>query len=166
MAGSGGRVAALRDEGLFKSRLHFENPLDLDGDVPRERAHADGAPGADSVVRAPDFSEEFAAAVDDLGVVVEVGSGVHHAEEFDHALHAVEAAEVFPEGGEHGQTDDACGISALLQGQLRPDPAFDQAAIGQIGTVAGNVGRGARDDDGLIDGCRTRRRRELQGQLG
>ena len=78
---------------LLPSAAKFQDAFDLDGDVAGERAHADGAAGGP-----PPFTEnvdhQFAESVDDLRVPLKVGDTVHHAEHFQHAPDAVEAAEL------------------------------------------------------------------------
>ena len=90
-------------------------------DVAGERAHSDRAPCADAVFVSPDLGKEFAAAVDDFGMVGEISGAVDHAEHLDDALDAVEAAEVFPEGREHGQADLPCGLVAGIEVEVVSD---------------------------------------------
>ena len=54
-------------------------------------------------------------------MVGEIGGAVDHAEHLDDALDAVEAAEVFPEGGEHGQADLPCGLVAGIEVEVVAD---------------------------------------------
>src|SRR6185437_443711 len=61
----------------------LENRLDLDRDVVGQRAHAHGRAGMDAI-RAEYFGEQVGAAVDDLGVIGEIGRRVDHAEQLDH----------------------------------------------------------------------------------
>ena len=92
-------------QALFKTSpsqtsLDFENDFDLYRDIARERTHADGAAGADAGFFSPDLGEELRAAVDDLGMISEVGHAVDHAEHFDDSFDAVETAEFCLEGGQ------------------------------------------------------------------
>ena len=41
---------------------------------------ADGAAGADSILRTPDLGKEFAAAIDDIWVIIEIGCRIDHAQ--------------------------------------------------------------------------------------
>ena len=116
--------------------MKFEDGFDFDGDVAGERAHADGAAGADAGFVTEDLGEEFGAAVDDLGVLAEVGGGVDHAKEFDDLFDAVEGAELVAEGGEHGETGLAGGLAGFVEGEFGADLAGDVVAIGKERAVA------------------------------
>ena len=107
---------------FLRPSRELEDHFDFDGDVARERAQADGAAGADAVFRSPDFGEEFAAAVDHFRVVKKIRRGVHHAKDFDHALHAIERAEVRAQRGEDREADLAGGGVALSEIEFGADP--------------------------------------------
>ena len=146
--------------------VKFEDGFDLDGDVAGEGAHADGAAGADAGFVTEDLGEEFGAAVDDLGVLAEVGGGVDHAEEFDDLFDAVEGAELVAEGGEHGEAGLAGGLAGFVEGEFGADLAGDVVAIGKERAVTGEVGEVAGDDDGFVDAAFGRCWGEGDGELG
>ena len=116
--GWGGDVGGVGWERGVHGSGEFEDPFDFSGDVAWERAGAEGAAGTDAEFLAEDGGEEFGAAIDDLGVVVEVGGGVDEAEELDDAFDAVERAEFSAERGEHGETDLAGGGVAFFEGEV------------------------------------------------
>src|SRR4051812_24005920 len=111
---------------LLFLRLQLEDGFDLDGDVARERSHADGAAGTDAAVGAPNVGEEFAAAVNNFGVIVEIRGSVDHAEDFDEAADAVERAEFGTERGEDGEADLPGGGLALVEREVAADDAGDE----------------------------------------
>ena len=147
-------------------RVEFEDGFDLDGDVAGEGAHADGAAGTDAGFVTEDLGEEFGAAVDDLGVLAEVGGGVDHAEEFDDLFDAVEGAELVAEGGEHGEAGLAGGLAGVVEGEFGADLAGDVVAFGKVGAVAGEIGEIAGDDDGFVDATFGGSGWEGDGELG
>ena len=116
--GWGGDVGGVGWERGVHGSGEFEDPFDFSGDVAWEWAGAEGAAGTDAEFLAEDGGEEFGAAIDDLGVVVEVGGGVDEAEELDDAFDAVERAEFSAEGGEHGEADLASGGVAFFEGEV------------------------------------------------
>ena len=71
--GRGGDVSGVGWERGVHGSGEFEDAFDFSGDVAWERSGAEGAAGTDAEFLAEDGGEEFGAAIDDLGVVVEVG---------------------------------------------------------------------------------------------
>jgi len=53
----------------------LEDHFDLDGNIHRQRCHADRAASTDAVFRSKDFREQVAESVDDSRMVLEVGGG-------------------------------------------------------------------------------------------
>lgn len=111
------KATALLDEPAVAHRglrIQFEDRFDFDGDIPRKRAHADGAAGGDTVVVAEHFGEEFAASVDHLRMGGEVGGGIDHAEHFDQAFDFAQFAESFFEARQNCQAGLLSGVVAKL----------------------------------------------------
>ena len=74
--------------------MHLKDRLDFDGDVARQRTHPDGTACAHTFVWSPNRSEQFAAAINDLGMFFECRRAVDHAKDLDHSLHLVQAAQM------------------------------------------------------------------------
>ena len=97
-------------------------------------------------------------------MIEEVRRGVHHAEDLDHPLDAIERAELVAQGGKDGQADLAGGGMAGGEIEIGSDAAADERAVGANRPVSGNVGEPLHDDQWPVDGDRTRsgRQHELQ----
>src|SRR5439155_1348360 len=108
--------------------LDFDDALDLDGNSHRERAHAHRRARVLAAL-AEHLHEEVRAAVDDLGLVFELGHRVDHAEDLDDALHLVEAAELRAHHGDEIETDAARVLVALLHGVFAADLAPGTPAV-------------------------------------
>src|SRR5271166_7008212 len=68
-----------------------DDDLDLDRYPAGQRAHADSGARMPPAL-AEHLDEEVGAAIDDLRVVLEIGSGIDHPKHFDDILHTVEIA--------------------------------------------------------------------------
>src|SRR5262249_9917190 len=112
------------------------------------------------------LDEEVGAAVDHLGLVLEVGHGVHHAEHLDHALHLVEAAEL---GAHHRDKVEAHGarvLVGLFHGVLAPDLALRPLAVlARARALAGEEKKIARAHRVHVVGHRRRHRAELDFEV-
>src|ERR1700678_1775765 len=86
------------------SAAQFQNALDLDGNIARQGTHADGAPRGPAGL-SKDVDHQFAKAVDDLWMPLEIGDRVDHAEDLEHASDSVETAQLSAERGEDGPPD-------------------------------------------------------------
>src|SRR5580698_321318 len=146
------------------SAAQFQNALDLDGDIARQRAHADGAPRGTAGL-AKDVDHQFAKAVDDLRMPLEIGDRVDHAEDFEHASDAIETSQLSAERGEDGQPDLPRRPLPLLFVEFRPNLAADHAAVGQERSVPRHIEDVARLNDGVVNAGRLRRRREFELQF-
>src|SRR5206468_2548944 len=72
---------------------YLENALHLNGDVPRQRAHPDGAARPDTGIVAEHFGHQLRETVDHLRLILEVRRGIDHAQRLHQALDAVECTE-------------------------------------------------------------------------
>jgi len=140
----------------------LEDGLDLHGDVAGQRAHADRAARADAVLGAPDFGEEFGAAVDRFRVIVKIRRGVHHAEDFDDACDAIQAAELRAERREDREADLSRGGLAGFEIEVASDDAGDERFVRAQRAVAGDVGEVPGDDERLVNGDGFRCGREFE----
>lgn len=143
----------------------LEDGFDFHGDVAGERAHADGAARADAVVGAPDFGEEFGTAVDDFRVIVKIRRGVHHAEHFDDARDAIQAAELRTERGKDREADLSRGGLAGFEVEVASDDSGDHRLVRAQRAVAGDVGEVAGDHERLVQGDGFRRGREFESEF-
>ena len=88
-------------------------------------------------VLAEDLDHEIREAVDDLGLLAEALGGVDHAEDLDHPLDLVEAAEQGTRRAEEIDSHLARGLVAILHGQVPPDlPAHGRLAVAPDRTVS------------------------------
>jgi hypothetical protein len=109
----------------------FKNYLNLNGHSGRQGRHSKGAAGADTAIGSPDLSVEFTAAIDHRGLLREVGWGVDHAEQFDHAADAVKAAKFVGEGDQTGKPCPSSSRLALFNAQVITDSTGHQTTVGQ-----------------------------------
>ena len=121
---------------------------------------------ADAILSAPDFGEEFGAAVDHFRVIVKIGRGVHHAKNFDEACDAVEAAELRAQRGEDREADLTRRGFASFKIEIAADDAGDDGLVRAQRAVTGDVGEVARDDERLVNGDGLRRGREFEAECG
>ena len=100
---------------------------------------------------AEDLAEEFAGAVDHLGLVGEVRVRGDEADHFDHALHPVERAQCCAQRGEAVQ--DAHAGAGLAGGDVDAGAELaggDQGGVAGPGELAGDPGQAAFDNDGDV----------------
>src|SRR5882762_8051093 len=137
----------------------LDDALDLDRDAVGQGSHAYGGARVLALI-AEHFDEQVRAAVDDLGLVGELGRAVHHAEQLHHALDAVEAAELGLHHREQREPDRARVLVALLDAELGAELALHRARAfaGEKQQVAG-----AHRVHVVRD--RRARRRELDAEL-
>ena len=81
------------------------------------------------------LDEEVRAAVDHLGVLEEVGHGVHHPEQLQDPPHPIEVAELVPDDRKQVQAGQAGVLRRLLGSDVRPDLARGAWPSGVAGTV-------------------------------
>src|SRR5918995_3041281 len=94
---------------------HLNCALDLDWNLTRQ-GHKSNR-GTRMPARVPeDFDEEVRAAIDYLRLLLEVGSAVHHAEDFDHPGDTVQIAERRFGSRQNLHADLACRRVPLLDG--------------------------------------------------
>ena len=98
-------------------------------------------------------------------MVVEIRSGVHHAEDFHEPAHAIEAAELLAQRGEDREADLARSSFAALEIEVASDDAGDERFVRAQRAVPGDVGERADDDERLVNrdgfGCG----REFEAEL-
>src|SRR5690606_11420841 len=143
--------------------IHRHDRLDLDGDVVRQRAEADGRAGVAAGL-AEDGDEEVRTAVDDLRVLAEIRHGIDHAEQLHHAPHPAEVAERLVHHGEQVEAGQAGVVIGLLDADLGADLAGALAPVRLARPLAGEEEEVALLHIGHIcrDGLRRRRKRKAE----
>src|SRR5690606_22390006 len=106
------------------------------------------------------LDEEIRAAIDDLGVVAEVGCRPHHAEELDDALDAIEGAERTFERGEDREARLPGGGDAFLDRELIAASSRDERAVFPKRAMARDVDRAPDLERGDVVGDRPGGRRQ------
>ena len=81
------------------------------------------------MLRAPDRLKEFAAAIDDLGVVNEISCCVDHAEELQHPTHTVKTAERSDERTKDGKPDLSGSGSGSVDRHALTDLSLDETSV-------------------------------------
>src|ERR1043166_2869262 len=110
------------DENCAASLPHLKDTFDLHGNAARQRDHADGAARPFAVDFAKDLDHQVAEAVDHLGLILEVGSSVDHAECLDEPLHLVETAEFRLDNSENVEPNFARSGFALRDIEILSKP--------------------------------------------
>lgn len=81
--------------------MQFEDSFYFHCHSSRERGGPDGTASGDAVVCAEDLLHKLAEAVNDRGLVNELGSAAYQAKSFHEPLDVVEIAELGSQGGDH-----------------------------------------------------------------
>src|SRR3989454_901599 len=145
---------------------NLKHRLNLHRDIPRQRPHTHGAAGADAVLGAEDVAKQLTATVDDLRMVAKIRRAVHHAEHFDDALHAIEAAQFVPKRGEDRQASLTRGRFARFQVKILTHAPGHHCFVRLERAVAGDVGEVAASHQRFVHRNRFGRGREFQFQFG
>src|SRR5205823_3895167 len=129
------------------------------------RTHADRAAGTDAVFRAEDIGEQFATAVDDLGMIQKLRCAIDHAQHLDDPLHAVEAPEFAPQRRQDGKAGLARGGFTRFQIEAGSHPASDERFVQPERAMAGDVGEIAAHHHRLVNRQGFRRGWEFEFQF-
>src|SRR5262245_30275109 len=114
----------------------FEDGLDLDRSIRRQRGDADGGAGMAALV-AEDCDHQVGGAVQHFRSVEEIGCGIDKAAEPDHACDLVEIAECGLHLRQQIHSATFCRRIALLDGHAGAELALcDQSAIGANANLA------------------------------
>src|SRR5689334_18268448 len=127
------------------STSELEDPLDLDRDSERQRAHADRRASVLAALLAVELDEQVGRAVRDLRLVAELGHRVDEAEQLHDALDAVEAADGLADRRQHVQCHEPCRLLALLDPVLATELADELGLPVLEGPVPG-------DEENVPDG--------------
>src|SRR5207244_887703 len=120
------------------SGLDRQNGLDLDRDLPRQRAHADGGTCMAAGV-AEHLDQQVGAAVDDLRLIGELRDGVDHAEQLHHVIDAVERAERVARRRQEPEADEPGPPVPLVHRDVLADLAGQARAFFVARPLAGQV---------------------------
>src|SRR5271163_1786669 len=119
--------------------MQFKKTFDLDRDIARERAHANGTPHPHPIIESPDLCEQLAATVDHEGMPLEIRRAANHAEGLHDPLHFVETAEITADGCQYREPDLACRQLTLFRIEVFADPANDQRGVVAYRAVTGYI---------------------------
>ncbi len=158
--GAAGGAAVRRGPAL--AFAHRDDRFDLDGDVARQRPHADGRARMAAVFLAEDVDEEIRAAVDDERVLFEIGRGVDHAEQLDDALHAREVTEHLVQHREQVHADEPRVCIGLCDADVHAHLAGVDVAFGADRPLPGQIDQPALEDMRPVARHRLRRRRQRE----
>lgn len=112
----------------------------------------------------PDGLEQFAAAVDDLGMVNEIGGGVHHPEELEYSTDAVKTAERANKCAEHGEADLTSCDGGIINRHALADLSLDEASIFLERQMTRQIEVSAVNETRLIKAGRLRKRRQREAE--
>ena len=108
------------------------------------------------MLRSPDSLQQFAAAVDDLGVINKIIGRVDHAKELQYPADAVETAERSNKGAEHSKANLSSRNSGLIHGDALTDLPLGKASILLERQVTRQINVPAVDETGLVKPSRFR----------
>ena len=126
-------------------------------------------PGADLGVPSgvtPQIDNEVAEAVDDFGVLLEIGCGLHIADDPEPFRHAIELAQCFFQRREDGKPGQPSGLMSLLERDILADDPLHQGRSAVEGAVACDVGEAAMQLDWLEASEARHRRGKSDFELG
>jgi len=103
-----------------KALLDFENDIHFYRSIGRERRHAYSRAGMLTNGLAEHLDHQVGKSVDNLRLIAEVVGGIDHADNFDYALHAIQATQRRANLCQHYKASLPSGLVALLDGQIPP----------------------------------------------
>jgi hypothetical protein len=137
--------------------------LDLNGDVERKLGKADGAASVPSG-GFEDLDQQVRASVNDRRSLIEAGRDIHHSEDFDDPLDAVEVTEFGLQRCQDRQTCLSRCSAPLFQGQVANDLATDDD-IAVDGSMPSYVHQPVVYDASQIVSCRRKHRWKHNAEL-